>query len=102
VEEGHQTLELKMKKIILASFLSLLATASSAETIGEKIQGLSVTIKTTFSQGSGVIVTRKIDGKNVNFVWTAAHVIDDLRRTRRVIDAAGASRTIVYFVAPQS
>ena len=86
-----------MKKIILASFLSLLATASSAETIGEKIQGLSVTIKTTFSQGSGVIVTRKIDGKNVNFVWTAAHVIDDLRRTRRVIDAAGASRTIVYF-----
>lgn len=86
-----------MKKILLASVLSLLATVSSAETIGEKLQGLSVTIKTTFSQGSGVIVTRKIDGKNVNFVWTAAHVIDDLRRTRRIIDSSGASRTVVYF-----
>ena len=40
-----------MKKIILASILSLVTTVSSAETIGERLQGLSVTIKTTFSQG---------------------------------------------------
>ena len=36
------------------------------------------------------------DGNVVNFVWTAAHVIDNLRQERKVI-VNGSPRTVVTF-----
>ena len=70
------------------------------------LQDISVTIraenKGRGSEGSGVIFTRDIKYGNstvrVNFVWTAAHVIDNLRNVRSVIDpATGETRKVVEF-----
>ncbi|RJQ27134.1 serine protease [Candidatus Parcubacteria bacterium] len=59
----------------------------------QEIQDFSVTIHATGSQGSGEIKTR--DG--INYVWTAAHVVDGLRKTRSIVDANGSTKTIVEF-----
>ena len=86
-----------MRRLIFSVLLStFLSSYALAQNIGESIQSTSVTIRTRYSQGSGSIVTRRIGGRNINFVWTAAHVLDDLRRTRRVV-IGGAARTVVYF-----
>ncbi len=69
------------------------ADAGESATLAERLQEVSVTIKAEYGEGSGVVKTR--DG--VNYVWTAAHVVEGNRRTRRVIDANGMSRTIVEF-----
>lgn len=69
-------------------------TASTvAKTLPERLQDVSVTIKAAWSEGSGVVKTR--DG--VNYVWTAGHVVEGNRRTRKVIDSNGTSRTVVEF-----
>jgi hypothetical protein len=66
------------------------------------MQDVSVTIRSDAGQGSGVIVTRLLkDGDkevNVNFVWTAAHVVNGLRQVRDVIDPkTGISRKAIEF-----
>lgn len=61
--------------------------------LAERLQEVSVTIKAGYGEGSGVVKTR--DG--VNYVWTAAHVVEGNRRTRQVIDPSGGTRTIVEF-----
>ncbi len=58
-----------------------------------EIQDFSVTIHAGNAQGSGEIKTR--DG--ISYVWTAGHVIAHLRTTRSIIDANGASKTVVEF-----
>lgn len=71
--------------------------------VAQHLQDISVTIvsksKYGGGEGSGVIKTRKMaDGSTVNFVWTAAHVVDNLRSTRTVIDSkSGTQKTIVEF-----
>lgn len=79
------------------------------EGVTQCLQEVSVTIKAGISgstaQGSGVIVTREVPIKpdsqervRVSFVWTAAHVIDDLRSTREVVDPeTGQKRTAIQF-----
>lgn len=67
------------------------------------LQDISVTIVSKGSggggEGSGVIKTRLMpNGETVNFVWTAAHVVDNLRKTRTVIDPkSGSPKTVVEF-----
>jgi len=68
------------------------------------LQDVSVTIKSGAGQGSGVLITRELKPKpdsdateKVNFVWTAAHVIDDLRSTRTVIGSDGQERKVIEF-----
>jgi len=87
---------------LFAMLLGLLATAAPAAlaqgtdaemTLPERLQEVSVTIRADYGEGSGVVKTR--DG--VNYVWTAAHVVEGNRRTRQVIDANGTPRTIVEF-----
>lgn len=58
----------------------------------QAIQDFSVTIHAGSAQGSGVIKTRG----DTNYVWTAGHVVADLRSTRPVIDR-GAPKTVVEF-----
>ena len=69
--------------------------------VAEHLQTISVTIRAengwSAGEGSGVIFTRKnANGDLVNFVWTAAHVVDNLRTERRVI-VKGSPRTLVEF-----
>tara|TARA_Y100000592_G_scaffold99967_1_gene178002 strand:- start:8328 stop:9377 length:1050 start_codon:yes stop_codon:yes gene_type:complete len=99
-----------MKKAVVFTLLVLVALSPSfisAEEIegalAPYLQSISVTIRADRGQGSGVLVTREmigLDGKpvKVNFVWTAAHVLSRLRKTRTVIDTkTGQSKTLVEF-----
>ena len=87
-----------MKKIILfATIILSVFTASVAQTeennVSSYLQDISVTIKTERGSGSGVIFSREIKSdngkKNVNFVWTAAHVLEGIRSVRSILDIEG-------------
>ena len=74
------------------------------QSAADHLQSVSVTIKSesrfTVGEGSGVIFTRKDSkGNSVNFVWTAAHVISNLRTERRVL-VDGLPKTLVEFKDP--
>lgn len=98
-----------MKSIKLLIFTVLFTTmsvnsADSNKTTAQYLQDVSVTIRAegqfSAGEGSGVIFTRKDSkGNLVNYVWTAAHVIDNLRSTREVV-VNGTSKTIVEFKDP--
>jgi S1-C subfamily serine protease len=91
---------------LLAAVLatSLVASADkpkSKKEIAQHLQDISVTIKSqngySKSEGSGVLITRKIEGTSVTFVWTAAHVVDNLRNVRTVVDESGSSVKVIEF-----
>ena len=95
-----------MKYITL--FLAfLVATPTFSEDLKNRkrvasfLQDISVTIKSegkwSKSEGSGVLIVREIEGSEVTFVWTAAHVVDNLRSVRDVIDESGRPRKVVEF-----
>lgn len=67
-----------------------------ATDIIDKLQSISVTIKSGNSSGSGVLFTRKDGEQTRTFCWTAAHVCDNLRKTREVI-VKGDAKTAVEF-----
>jgi hypothetical protein len=111
-----------MKKLIMIACVALMAVAPNGLFADEKLpkpkeaapvegcktdvaqhlQDISVTIVSKGQgggEGSGVIKTRVMaDGTKVNFVWTAAHVVDNLRTTRTVIDGkSGSTKVVVEF-----
>jgi hypothetical protein len=97
-----------MKTLIAFSMAVMLSfTGTSAEkkvSTAEHLQNVSVTIRAesgySAGEGSGVIFTRKDkDGNLVNLVWTAGHVIDNLRSERKIL-LNGAPRTLVEFKDP--
>ena len=93
-----------MIRFILAAIATLLLASPviAVDEIPQYLQGISVTVKSGTTQGSGTIVTREIPGKGtVAFVWTAGHVIDNLRSTRRIVDSEGGTRYLVEFSDPQ-
>lgn len=69
--------------------------------ISTYLQNISVTIKTERGSGSGVIFTRNIESdtgeKKVNFVWTAAHVLENIRNVKTVLDSEGKTLKIPEF-----
>lgn len=82
------------------AWIAVAAVAFAAEPVpvAQHLQDVTVTIKTDYAEGSGTIFTRDVDGQAVNFVWTAAHVVDDLRKVKEVIDpATGTKRSKVSF-----
>jgi hypothetical protein len=82
-----------MIRILLALSLFLTTVAASAEeTVSEHLQNISVTIRSGYGQGSGVLFTRG----DRTFVWTAGHVVKNLRKTRTVI-VDGSELTVVEF-----
>ena len=93
-------------KLLKVSLLTVLLAFSSIadeakKTTADYLQDVSVTIVSdagySRGEGSGVIFSRKNkDGDTVNFIWTAAHVIDNLRSERKVI-VNGAPKTLVEF-----
>lgn len=101
-----------MKTLTSLTLALTLAISSYAGEAGGKktvstadhLQNVSVTIRSegeySAGEGSGVIFTRKdAEGNLVNFVWTAAHVIDNLRKTRKTV-VDGVSKTLVEFKDP--
>ncbi|MAH50831.1 hypothetical protein CMI37_33755 [Candidatus Pacearchaeota archaeon] len=96
-------------KVLTSLLLGLALTtfsfgAEKKQSTAEHLQNVSVTIRSegAFSagEGSGVIFTRKDSkGDLVNFVWTAGHVIDNLRLTKRIL-VNGTYKTIVHFRDP--
>jgi len=98
---------MKTSSIIVMVF-GLIATsvlgAEKKQDTADHLQNVSVTIRSegewSNGEGSGVIFTRKdASGNQVNFVWTAAHVIDNLRSTRKVV-VDGTPKTLVEFKDP--
>jgi len=95
-----------MKNILSALLIVLFTSASYAEEkntgLYQHLQDISVTVKSGSGEGSGVIFTRSIPttGKpatvKVNFVWTAAHVIDGLRSVRTVIKDGRTTKVIEF------
>jgi hypothetical protein len=97
-------------KTLFTSLILALALANSSlaaekkQSTADHLQNVSVTIRSEgeFSngEGSGVIFSRKDkDGNLVNLVWTAGHVIDNLRKERKTL-VDGTSKTIVEFKDP--
>lgn len=95
-----------MKRLFLIAAVMLapvLSQAAEPTDIAKHLQDISVTIVAKSAagagEGSGEVVTRKFaSGETVNFVWTAAHCVSNLRRTKEVIDGVSGSRkTVVEF-----
>ena len=94
-----------MKKIFWTGVLSVFIFATSVfaqdNRLYQHLQDVSVTVKSGFGEGSGVIITRDVEvapnvKQKVNFVWTAAHVVDGLRSVRVEIKN-GKPQTVVEF-----
>jgi S1-C subfamily serine protease len=68
--------------------------------VADQLQDISVTIRAESgyqkSEGSGVLITREVEGEQVTFVWTAGHVVDNLRDVRTVI-VDGNTKKLVEF-----
>ena len=78
--------------------------ADKKQSAADHLQAISVTIRAESSEssgeGSGVIFTRKDSNNNtINLVWTAAHVVDNLRSERQVL-VNGVRKTIIEFKDP--
>ncbi len=75
--------------------------AKNKKETAQHLQDISVTIKAedgySRSEGSGVLITRQIEGESVTFVWTAGHVVDNLRDVRTVVDESGSSVKVIEF-----
>ena len=90
---------MKCLSLVLSLRLVFLVAFSGMASAGvpDDLQQVSATIKSGSAQGSGNLVTRKCDGDTITFVWTAAHVVDNLRTMRSIITPSGASRTLVEY-----
>ena len=91
----------KFLAVVMLLGLFLQVSIVKANDLYEHLQKVSVTIKASFSEGSGVLITREVKtGPNttekINFVWTAGHVVDGLRSVRTVI-VNGQQKRIVEF-----
>lgn len=79
-----------------------LAALSPKETrvVSKYLQDISVTIRSegkySKSEGSGVLITREIEGKKITFVWTCGHVVDNLRSVRNVIESGKTTKLVEF------
>lgn len=83
----------KIYTVIAVLLFSIVPCYAEEVNISSYLQDISVTIKTERGSGSGVIFSREIESengkKNVNFVWTAAHVLEGIRSVRSILDIEG-------------
>jgi S1-C subfamily serine protease len=83
--------------VCLALIVRAIAAAEAPEQIGPYLQRITVTIKKGSDRGSGTVVTRPVEGKSVNWILTAAHVVRDLREVKDVIAPDGTERKEVRY-----
>lgn len=74
----------------------LISNISFGNDLTDKLQNASVTIKAGSAQGSGVFITRKIEGRDVTFIITAGHVIARLKKTRNVIKDGKETKVVMF------
>jgi S1-C subfamily serine protease len=93
-----------VRNMAIVLVMTLASFAQAENKVAQHLQDVSVTIKSGFSEGSGVLITRELQKSSednekvkVNFVITAAHVIDNLRSTRDIINSKGQKQTIIEF-----
>lgn len=88
-------------RYVLSFLFCLSCSCLSADDVSEYLQSISVTVTAKGGSGSGVIFTRDmVEGsktRKVNFVWTAAHVLEGLRSVRSFIDSDGHVKKAVEF-----
>lgn len=75
-------------------------TPKERREVADHLQDISVTIRSEDgyqkSEGSGVLITREIDGEKVTFVWTCGHVVDNLRNVRNVIEEGKPLKVVEF------
>ena len=93
-----------VRNTTLALVMTFVSVAQAQEKVAQHLQDVSVTIKSSNSEGSGVLITRELQKSpedaekiKVNFVVTCAHVVDNLRSTRDIINSKGQKQTIIEF-----
>ncbi len=93
-----------MRQLLFCAILLLAPAASAApvtnQDVIDNLQNVSVTVSVDGQgRGSGTLFTREVEpGVFKSFVWTAGHVIEDLRFERSVIDKkTGLKRIVVGF-----
>ena len=99
-----------MNKLLLISCMSVLAVATvfskpklnteARQKVADYLQEISVTIRAesdySKSEGSGVLISREIDGEKVTFVWTCGHVVDNMRKIRTVIRNGTPTKVVEF------
>lgn len=91
-----------MKSLILCLSILCLASLVEGQDLASKLQSVSVTIKSGDGEGSGVIITRDVivDDKGtrepIQFIWTAGHVVDNLRSVRTIV-VDGVDKKVVEY-----
>lgn len=85
---------------ILIPILTFGISPKERRVVADHLQDISVTIRAENdyqkSEGSGILITRKIGDEQVTFVWTCGHVVDNLRNVRTII-VEGASVKVIEF-----
>jgi len=87
---------LRMLIFTLALLASQVQFLQADQKVVDLLQDISVTIKADGAQGSGTLFNRQVGGDTVTYVWTAAHVVDGLRKTRTVV-VNGTPKVVVEF-----
>lgn len=99
-----------MNKILISICLSVLMLTSAQSTtknnpterqkVADYLQEISVTIRAESqynkSEGSGVLISREIDGEMITFVWTCGHVVDNMKKVRTVIRNGIAAKLVEF------
>jgi len=90
-----------MRQLLFCVILLLATTVSAApvtnQDVIDNLQSVSVTVSVDGrGRGSGTLFTREVEpGVFKSYVWTAGHVIADLRYERKVIDKESGTKKIV-------
>jgi len=75
-------------------------TPKERRVVADHLQDISVTIRSEDgyqkSEGSGVLITRKIGEEKVTFVWTCGHVVDNLRNVRSIIEDGNPKKVVEF------
>jgi S1-C subfamily serine protease len=89
--------------LIILTFISstlLSISPKDRKGVSDFLQDISVTIKSearySKSEGSGVLITREIEGEKITFVWTCGHVIDNVRSIRTKIKDGTPKKTVEF------
>ena len=92
--------------LLLLTFISTFTAFGNSKSyeeilkVANYLQDISVTIRSegrySRSEGSGVLITRKIGDEIVTFVWTCAHVVDNLRNVRTVIESGTPVKLVEF------
>ena len=95
-----------LKRILSAALLLTFITQGvsgqePAVKLYDTFQKISVTVKSGMGEGSGTIITREVriapnKIEKLNFVWTAAHVIDNLRTVRQVVENGKVTHRVEF------